>query len=191
MNHRTASKTPSMSRSSRYRRAVRVLAGAVTGATILALTPLSASAGRPQERPGCPLRFDQETTGLPRTCLFVGRFNTEGSGQVMAAFAGDGSTFVVALARSDATPLLYLPGAAVSPVAGDLLLWQEGVQPAAAAGGDAMGDAVVGSITLEDSGRRLRVRAAAQPGSTGPPAEFVGQFATMVEAEGGAVMSQR
>lgn len=173
------------------RRLRRALAGAATVATVIALLSAPVAAGVAAERQGCPLRFDQETTGLPRTCVFVGRFNTEDSREVLAAFAGDGSTFVVALARSDATPLLYLPADTRSATAGDLLRWGEGVQPVASAGVEAVGDQVVGAVTLEDGGRRLRIRAAAQPGSAAPPAEFLAHFATMVDAGEDTVVSSR
>lgn len=181
-----------MARSDQVVRGVRRAATAVIGAAVLSFVSAPASAGLPQTGPGCPLRFDQPTTGLPATCLFVGRFNTPGAADVMAAFAGDGTTFVIGMAGGDATPMLYLPATAVSPTAGDLLRWQDGVQPAAVADADAVSDLVVGSVTLEDGGRRLRIRAAARPGSDAAPAEFVGRFATMVEAgEEDAVVSQR
>lgn len=172
---------------------VRRVATAVIVAAVLSFVAAPASAGlSPTVRPGCPLRFDQPTTGLPQTCLFVGRFNTQGAGEVMAAFAGDGSTFVIGIAGSDATPMLYLPATAVSPTAGDLLRWQDGVQPTAVADAEAVGDLVVGAVTLEDGGRRLRIRAAVRPDSEATPAEFVGRFVAMVDAsEEDAVVSQR
>ncbi|MBX3028195.1 hypothetical protein KF840_25175 [bacterium] len=129
-----------------------------------------ADIGRPVSR-GCPLRFDQPTTGLPRTCLFVGRFNTR-DGELIAAFAGNGSAVVVAIGAGDAAPLLFLPAAVNGPTSGTLQRWQEGVEPAA----------VTGTLTLEDGGRRLRVRAALPEGQAGPPAEFVGYFADMVDS---------
>jgi hypothetical protein len=121
----------------------------------------------------CPLRFDQPTNGLPRTCLFVGRFNTQGD-DLIAAFAGNGSAVVVAIARGDAKPLLFLPAAVDGPTTGTLQRWEAGVEPVAAG--------TVGTLTLEDGGRRLRVRAAMPEGQAGPPAEFVGYFAEMVDS---------
>lgn len=159
-------------------------------ALLLAVAPASASGSAASV--GCPLRFDQPTIGLPRTCLFVGRFNTPGSTEVLAAFAGDGSTFVVALARGDATPLLYLPAAATSPTAGDLLRWRDGIRPAAAFDAARLSEQVTGTVTLEDGGRRLRLRAAPRPDSDDPAAEFVGSFLDMVDADiDPPVVSQR
>lgn len=129
----------------------------------------------------CPLRFDQPTSGLPRTCLFVGRFNN-GGGDLMAAFAGDGSAVVVAIARGDAKPLLFLPAAVDGPTSGTLQRPQAGADPTAAI--------ATGTVTLEDGGRRLRLRASLPEGQAGPPAEFVGYFADMVDA-GETVASQR
>ena len=47
-----------------------------------------------------------------------------------------------------------------------------------------------GSLTLEDGGRRLRLRAAQSAGQAGPPAEYVGYFAAMVSADE-TILSQR
>lgn len=163
------------------------LASAACIAALLALTVAPAAASSSPSDPGCPLRFDEPTTGLPRTCLFVGRFNTPGSGELLAAFAGDGSTFVVAVARGDATPLLYLPAAATSPTAGELLRWRDGIRPAAA--GDES-PVVTGTVTLEDGGRRLRLRGASGS-DTEQPAEFIGHFVDMVDAGDPPVISQR
>lgn len=129
----------------------------------------------------CPLRFDQPTSGLPRTCLFVGRFNN-GGGELIAAFAGDGAAVVVALSRGDAKPLLFLPAAVDGPTSGTLQRREAGAEPAAAI--------ATGTVTLEDGGRRLRLRADLPEGQAGPPAEFVGYFADMVDA-GETVASQR
>lgn len=188
MSSRNASKADRV-RLPEIRRAGRVGLAAVIGATVLAVLPALASAGLPLGRPACPLRFDEETTGLPRTCVFVGHFSGAESGEVLAAFAGDGETLVIAMARGDATPLLYLPAEAVSPTAGTLLRWEAGVQPAASADSHAVSDEVVGAVTLEDGGRRLRVRATGADG--GPPAEFVGYFAAMVDAADEPVVSRR
>ena len=128
----------------------------------------------------CPLRFDQPTTGLQRTCLFVGRFSN-GTGELMAAFAGDGSAVVVAIARGDAKPLLFLPAAVDGPTRGTLQRYPDGIEPASAV--------TAGTVTLEDGGRRLRLRATLPDGQAGPPAEFVGYFADMVDA-GETVASQ-
>lgn len=157
----------------------RMLAAAVAVALLVA--GAAAADVRPAATQTCPLRFDQPTTGLQRTCLFVGRFNGSDR-ELLAAFAGDGSAVVVAIARDDATPLLYLPAEVDSATAGTLLRWKAGVEPATAV--------TTGTLTLEDGGRRLRVRAARPAGQAGPPAEFVGHFATMVTA-GKTVLSQR
>jgi hypothetical protein len=117
----------------------------------------------------CPLRFDQQTTGLQRTCLFVGRF-TDSDRAMLAAFAGDGTAVVVAIARENARPLLYLPAEVDSPTSGRLFR----VQSATVID--------TGTVTLEDGGRRLRLRASRTAGQSGPPAEFVGRFAAMVGA---------
>ena len=157
----------------------------LTAAAVLAVLAMGGPAVadvRHATSKGCPLRFDQPTTGLQRTCLFVGRFNNTSSGELMAAFAGDGSAVVVAIARGDAKPLLFLPAAVDGPTAGTLQRWQEGVEPAAAA--------PTGTVTLEDGGRRLRLRATLPDGQAGPPAEFVGYFADMVDAHE-TVVSQR
>src|SRR5512143_446106 len=132
---------------------------AATAAGTLLLIASQATAGIGHAPPKtCPLRFDQPTTGLQRTCLFVGHFNNNGSGDLMAAFAVDG------------------------PTSGTLQRWQADVEPASAV--------ATGTVTLEDGGRRLRLRAALPEGQAGPPAEFVGYFADMVDA-GETVVSQR
>ena len=158
----------------------RTLAAAVAAGVLVLATQASADVGS-QNNKACPLRFNQPTTGLERTCLFVGRFNN-GTGDLMAVFAGDGSAVVVAIARGDAKPLLFLPAVVDNATTGTLQHWQEGVEPAVAG--------VVGTVTLEDGGRRLRLRAAVPAGQAGPPAEYVGYFATMVES-GETVVSQR
>lgn len=188
MNH-LGTAEPSMATCSAPRDALRALAGAAGVATVLALLSGSASALAEREPARCPLRFNQPTIGLPRTCLFVGRLNTKNGGQMLAVFAGDGSIFVVALARSDATPLLFLPAATLSPTVGRVLRPQDGAQ-GAVADGQAVSEQV-GEVRLEDDGRRLRIRAAARPGNDGSPAEFIGHFATMVDAGQDPVASPR
>lgn len=148
-----------------------------TGRTLMALAaalvlagPAAADVGRGSTPKSCPLRFDQPTTGLHQTCLFVGRFNTR-DGDLVAAFAGDGSAVVVAIGGGDAKPLLYLPAAVDGPTSGTLQRWE--------ASGT---EGATGTLTLEDGGRRLRVRAVLPEGQAGPPAEFVGYFADMVDA---------
>jgi hypothetical protein len=140
-------------------------------ATTLLLAGPSAAGISPSLPKGCPLRFDQPTTGLARTCLFVGRFNTR-EGSLVAAFAGNGSAVVVAIGDGNAKPLLFLPATVDGPTTGTLQRWQ--------AEDSASGS--TGTLTLEDGGRRLRVRAALPDGQAGPPAEFVGYFADMVDA---------
>jgi hypothetical protein len=157
-----------------------MLAAAVVAGLLVTAGQATAASGQ-SKATTCPLRFNQPTTGLERTCLFVGRFNN-GGGELMAAFAGDGSAVVVAIARGDAKPLLFLPAVVDTPTTGTLQRWQEDIEPAAAS--------VAGTVTLEDGGRRLRLRAALPAGQAGPPAEYVGHFAAMVEA-GDTVVSQR
>ena len=158
-----------------------MLAAAIVGGLLVTAGQANADAGQSKAKT-CPLRFNQPTTGLERTCLFVGRFNNGGSGELMAAFAGDGSAVVVAIARGDAKPLLFLPALVDNATTGTLQRWQEDVEPAAAS--------IAGTVTLEDGGRRLRLRAVLPAGQAGPPAEYVGHFAAMVEA-GDTVVSQR
>lgn len=164
------------------RNALPRLIAAASTAVLLVAGSATAEVATASPR-GCPLRFDQQTTGLQRTCLFVGHFRGS-ERQLLAAFAGDGSAVVVAIARDDATPLLYLPAAVDSATSGTLLRWEAGVEPAS--------DSAVatGSLSLEDGGRRLRLRAARADGQAGPPAEFVGHFASMVSATD-TVLSQR
>ena len=159
----------------------RMLAAAIVGGLLVTAGQATADTSQAKAK-ACPLRFNQPTTGLERTCLFVGRFNNGGGGELMAAFAGDGSAVVVAIARGDAKPLLFLPAVVDTPTTGTLQRWEEGFEPVAAS--------VAGTVTLEDGGRRLRLRAAVPAGQAGPPAEYVGHFAAMVEASD-AVLSQR
>lgn len=148
-----------------------------TGRTLMAIATalVIASQAMGEVRRGttektCPLRFDQPTTGLHQTCLFVGRFNTR-DGDLVAAFAGDGSAVVVAIGDGDSKPLLYLPAAVDGPTSGTLQRWETSGTAGA-----------TGTLTLEDGGRRLRLRAVLPEGQAGPPAEFVGYFADMVDA---------
>src|SRR5512144_2316280 len=92
------------------------VAAAAAGMFLLIAGQVTADIGHASPKT-CPLRFDQPTTGLQRTCLFVGHFNNR-SGDLMAAFAGDGSAVVVAIARGDAKPLLFLPAAVDGPTSG-------------------------------------------------------------------------
>lgn len=168
----------------------RVFAFAAGIAALLATAVAPAAASPSEPRLGCPLRFDQPTTGLARTCLFVGRFNTPGSTDMLAAFAGDGSTFVVAVARPGGMPLLYLPASTTSATAGKLVRWRDGIQPAAVVSPSALSDQVTGSVTLEDGGHRLRLRA--DGADNDEPAEFIGHFVDLVDAGVDApVVSQR
>lgn len=153
-----------------------IMTAAAVGLLLLAV-PATAEIQRSAPK-ACPLRFDQPTTGLQQTCLFVGRFSN-GTGELMAAFAGDGSAVVVAIARGDAKPMLFLPAAVDSPTRGTLQ--RPSIEKAS------LVDA--GTVTLEDGGRRLRLRAVLPENQAGPPAEFVGYFADMVEA-GETVASQ-
>jgi hypothetical protein len=137
-----------------------MLAAAVVGGLLVIAGQATADAGQAKAK-ACPLRFNQPTTGLERTCLFVARFNHGGGGELMAAFAGDGSAVVVAIARGDAA-LLFLPAVVDTATTGTLQRWEEGFEPAAAS--------VAGTVTLEDGGRRLRLRAAVPTGQAGPPA---------------------
>ena len=154
---------------------------AATVAAGLLVAGMAVGEVRPATPKACPLRFDQPTTGLQRTCLFVGHFKGSDR-ELLAAFAGDGSAVVVAIAREDATPLLYLPADVDTATSGTLLRWEAGVEQATAV--------TTGSLTLEDGGRRLHLRAERAAGQAGPPAEFVGYFAAMVSADE-TILSQR
>jgi hypothetical protein len=135
----------------------------------LALTA-SASAGQ------CSRRFDQLTTGLPDACVFVGTYNVDCGGEAVALFAGDGSALVVSLSPSATAPPLFIAAQALSATEGKVVLWRPDLQLEAAP--------PVGSVRLEDDGRRLVLRL--QPGlmTAGgcPLREFVGRFAGMAAA---------
>jgi hypothetical protein len=145
---------------------------AVIGAALLVASSVLGEVA-PDRPAACPLRFDQPTTGLQRTCLFVGRFNGSDR-EWLAAFAGDGTAVVVAIARDDADPLLYLPAEVDSATSGTLVRWEADAEPAVAQ--------ATGTLTLEDGGRLLRLRARGQTGEGGASAEFVARFALMVNA---------
>jgi hypothetical protein len=161
----------------------RSFRGVLMAVMAAALLVASAVLGEvaPDRPAACPLRFDQPTTGLQRTCLFVGRFNGSDR-ELFAAFAGDGAAVVVAIARDDAEPLLYLPAEVDSATSGTLVRWQAGAAPVAAQ--------ATGTLTLEDGGRLLRLRARGPTGEAGASAEFVARFALMVNAAE-TVLSQR
>ncbi|MFN8641105.1 MAG: hypothetical protein U0802_05375 [Candidatus Binatia bacterium] len=157
----------------------RILAPVVAAAVLAAGTALAGVGASAPE--ACPLRFDQPTTGLQQTCLFVGHFRGSDR-ELMAVFAGDGSAVVVAIASGDAKPLLYLPASVDSATAGTLIRSAAGVERAS--------DVPTGVLTLEDGGRRLRLLATRSDAQSGSPAEFVGLFTAMVSAER-PVLSQR
>ena len=128
---------------------------------------------------GCPLRFDAQTVGLPKTCLFVGRYNGTCGQSAIAIFAGNGDTLVVGFAfdRTGSTGTTYFGGDVQSNTNASLAVWQQSL-PAEAA------NTVSGSVTLEDDGELLRVRVAESPFEVDGCrfGEYVGRFVEMVDA---------
>jgi hypothetical protein len=124
----------------------------------------------------CPRRFDEQTTGLPSACMFVGRFAAGCGGDAVALFAGDGSAMVVSLSTPSAKGPLFLPAHVTSATEGKLVSWRGDLELATA-------DAV-GSVRLADDGQRLIVRidGATVSADGCQMQEFVGHFAGMVQA---------
>ena len=124
----------------------------------------------------CPLRFDSHTVGLPRTCLFVGRYNPSCGGAMTAVFAGDGEVLVIGLAAKPNEPVLYIPARALTGTEGKMVRWRPDL--------DTRADGSVGSVELSEDGRTLRLR----PNSTDLKIgdcrfdEYVGHFVEMVDA---------
>lgn len=142
---------------------------------LAAILCLSAATLQAQTETTCPLRFDRHTTGLPRTCLFVGRYNPGCGGNAFAVFAGDGAILVVGIATTPGKPIIYLPAAVESAQRGIVVRWADTTAPDPEA---------LGEVSLEDGGRTLRLRGA--PGlfrvDDCPFAEYVGRFVEMVDA---------
>jgi hypothetical protein len=144
---------------------------------VMGLAVLCASRSSAEE---CARRFDQLTTGLPDACMFVGRYNPTCGSEAVALFAGDGTALVVSLSPCATAPPLFIAARALSATSGKLVLWRGDLQ---------LDDAPsVGSVHLEDNGRRLVIRLNSGMVSAGgcPVQEFVGRFAGMATAGAGA-----
>lgn len=129
---------------------------------------------------GCPLHFDSDTVCLPRTCLFVGRYNGSCGEPAVAVFAGDGQYLVVGLAFSQTGAPTYLAGSVASQTSATLAAWQPSLDVPAAR-------MEPGSATLEQGGQVLRVQLDQAPFQIDGCqfGEFVGQFVQMIDAEQG------
>lgn len=147
----------------------------VSGAIGVALLALLAAPARAHPE-GCPSRFDQFTTGLPEACVFVGRASSDCADDTVALFAGDGSALVVSLSSPANAAPFFIPAQTLSATEGKLVLWKPDLELARAPS--------VGSVRLEQDGRRLVVRLdrplTSNRGCT--VREFVGTFAGMVQA---------
>jgi len=157
-----------------------VVVGLLIG--LLALHPAGAVSDGRAGAEGCPLRFDQLTTGLSQACMFVGRYNDTCGQKAVAIFAGDGVAMVVALAVGPDHPKLYLPAEVLSSTEGKLVRWRPDLELKTAAS--------AGSVVLAPDGRSLRVavpaqvqQATAQAGGCAF-AEYVGEFVGMASADG-------
>lgn len=139
--------------------------------------PANASDTAERDDDGCPLRFDRHTVGLPRTCMFVGRYSDSCGEPAIAIFAGNGETVAVGLAFGAESSTTYFAGDVVSDTQAALAVWQRSLQQLAAS-------TVAGSVTLEESGNLLRVKVAAPPFQVNGCrfGEFVGRFVEMVDA---------
>ena len=148
----------------------------VRALALLSLLPWSA----PVVAGECARRFDQQTTGLPDACVFVGRYNTDCGDEAVALFAGDGTALVVSLSASGTSAPLFLPAQALSATEGKVVVWRSDLQFDTAP--------AVGSVHLEDNGGRLVVKLKPGMVSAGgcPLNEFVGRFAGMAAAGQGA-----
>jgi hypothetical protein len=151
---------------------------AVLAATILLLSlPMRAEdASGVLAATRCPLRFDANTIGLPRTCMFVGRYNSSCGQQAVAVFAGDGQAMVVGVALGQTSPVVYLPAQALSGTNGIIVRWRPDLHLDTAA--------PEGSVSLEDEGQTLRVRMPVPAIDVDGCAfsEFVGHFVDMIGA---------
>jgi hypothetical protein len=132
---------------------------------------------------GCPLRFDQFTTGLPKACMFAGRYNETCGQEAVAIFAGDGVALVIALATTPAQTKLFLPAQVLSATEGRLVRWHQDLNFKTAGS--------AGRVKLDDDGQSLRVsmpeafrNASASSGSDCPFVEFVGRFVGMASSNG-------
>lgn len=127
----------------------------------------------------CPLRFDGHTIGLPKTCMFVGRYSESCGGQAIAIFAGNGDTVAVGLAFGAESSTTYFAGEVQSGTEADLVVWQRSLQLMSAS-------TIAGSVNLEDGGELLRVQVASAPFRVNGCqfSEFVGHFVEMVDAPG-------
>ena len=121
----------------------------------------------------CPRRFDQQTTGLPTACVFVGTFNAHCGGNAMVLFAGDGTALVLSIAAPLAAAPLFLPAQVLSATEGKLVSWHRNLQLAAARS--------AGTVRLEDGGARLRIQVAGGDLIAGDCRfeEYVGRFVGM------------
>jgi len=150
--------------------------GARLAAAGVLLVVLSAGVARAE---ACRLRFDQSTTGLPTTCVFVGRVDPTCGGEVMALFAGDGRALVLSLTATSVSSPLFMPARVLSATEGRLVLWRDDLDLDIADS--------AGSVHLEAHGQRLRLRIAGGELAAGGCRfnEFVGHFRGLV-ASGGA-----
>lgn len=147
------------------------------GAVVFAMETQAGRAVGAEDPAECPLRFDAHTVGLPKTCLFVGRYNSSCGQSAVAIFAGNGDTVVVGLAFDRSGSTTYLAGDVQSHTSANLAVWQKSPQVLAVS-------SVSGAMTLEDGGKVLRVRLAESPFRVEGCefGEFVGRFVEMVDA---------
>jgi hypothetical protein len=146
-----------------------LVAAAVT--VVLAFAATSAA----QSAPTCALRFDQQTVGLPRTCLFQGAYNQVCGRPTNAVFAGDGRILALGLAFQDVKPVLYIAGTVRSATAAHLIRWKPDMQLATSPS--------VGRVTLEDGGKTIRVHLTAPVHVAGCTfTDYVGHYRRMIDA---------
>jgi hypothetical protein len=145
-------------------------------AVVLLRTGASGAAAEGAAGSGCPLRFDQLTTGLPQACLFVGRYNQDCGQEAVAMFAGDGTALVVGISVSSASPTLFLPAHVLSATEGNLVRWRQDLELRTAA--------TAGHVALEHDGQQLSITMPVSfaQASGCPFAQYVGQFVGMVSA---------
>jgi hypothetical protein len=157
---------------------IALIAALALAASLFAAHRQTGAAVGAVDQPGaCPLRFDAHTVGLPKTCLFVGRYNGSCGKSALAIFAGNGDTLVIGVAFSQAGDTTYLAGDVESRTSAQLAVWQKSLHVLAAS-------SVSGSVTLEEDGELLRVRMADSPFEIDGCRfdEFVGRFVEMVDA---------